>query len=315
MDFYEGLRILRNYKLNKRVPHEEEDSVLRKAVIPAAGLGTRLLSVTKEQPKEMLPVFAKAKNGDLCLKPIVQLVFEQLHQVGFREFCFIVGRGKRAIEDHFTPDFSFVSMLDSKGLDGPAGELETFYKMVDGSTVSWVNQSQPRGFGDAVLKAKSFVGNDRFLFHAGDSHFISKNAEHLRRVVRMSEESKADALFLSMEVEDPSRFGIVEGEPMADGLVKVKRLVEKPAKPASRLAIMPVYVFDSNIFKALEDTRAGFAGELQLTDGIQRMVDWDLNVYTTKVASSEIWLDIGSPDLFWEAQNLSHKHYSHEPPD
>ncbi len=105
-------------------------------MIPAAGLGTRLLSVTKEQQKEMLPVFARAKNGDLCLKPIVQLVFEQLHQVGFREFCFIVGRGKRAIEDHFTPDFSFVSMLDSKGLDGPAGELEAFYEMVDDSTIS-----------------------------------------------------------------------------------------------------------------------------------------------------------------------------------
>ncbi|HWY28185.1 MAG TPA: sugar phosphate nucleotidyltransferase [Candidatus Sulfotelmatobacter sp.] len=279
-------------------------------MIPAAGLGTRLLSVTKEQPKEMLPVFAKAKNGDLCLKPIVQLVFEQLHQVGFREFCFIVGRGKRAIEDHFTPDFSYVSMLDSKGLDGPAEELEAFYKMIDGSTVSWVNQSQPRGFGDAVLKARSFVGSDGFLVHAGDSHFISKNAEHLRRVVLMSEESKADALFLSMEVEDPSRFGIVEGEPMANGLVKVKRLVEKPAKPASKLAIMPVYAFSSNIFKALEATKAGFAGELQLTDGIQQMVDWDLNVYTTRVASSEIWLDIGSPDLFWEAQNLSHKYFS-----
>jgi dTDP-glucose pyrophosphorylase len=95
--------------------------------------------------------------------------------------------------------------------------------------------------------------------------------------------------------------------------VKVKRLVEKPEKPASKLAIMPVYAFDSDIFRALEDTKAGFAGELQLTDGIQQMVDWDLNVYTTKVASSEIWLDIGSPDLFWEAQNLSHKHYSHEP--
>ena len=281
-------------------------------MIPAAGLGTRLLSVTKEQPKEMLPVFAKAKNGDLCLKPIVQLVFEQLHQVGFREFCFIVGRGKRAIEDHFTPDFSFVSMLDSKGLDGPAGELEAFYKMVDGSTVSWVNQPEPRGFGDAVLKAKSFVGDDRFLVHAGDSHFISRNAEHLRRVLKMSDESKADALFLSMEVEDPTRFGIVEGEAIANGLLKVKRVVEKPAKPASKLAIMPVYVFDPNIFRALEATKAGFAGELQLTDGIQQMVDWNLNVCTTKVESSEIWLDIGSPDLYWQAQNLSHKHYSHE---
>ncbi len=126
----------------------------------------------------------------------------------------------------------------------------------------------------------------------------------------MSEESKSDAMFLSMEVEDPKRFGIVEGEMIDNGLVKVKRLVEKPAKPASKLAIMPVYVFDSSIFKALESTAAGFAGELQLTDGIQKMVDWNLDVYTTRVASSEIWLDIGSPDLYWEAQNLSHKHFS-----
>jgi UTP--glucose-1-phosphate uridylyltransferase len=286
--------------------------MLRKVVIPAAGLGTRLLSVTKEQPKEMLPVFAKGRNGDLCLKPIVQLVFEQLYHVGFREFCFIVGRGKRAIEDHFTPDFNYVSMLDSKGKDGPAEDLEKFYKMIDRSSVFWVNQSEPRGFGDAVLKAKSFAGNDRFMVHAGDSHFISKNADHLRRVVRMSEGSKVDALFLSMEVEDPKRFGIVEGETTESGLVKVKRLVEKPLKPASKLAIMPVYVFDSNIFKALEATQAGFAGELQLTDGIQKMVDWNLNVYTTKVESNEVWLDIGSPDLYWQAQNLSHKHYSHE---
>src|SRR4029077_19156869 len=225
---------------------EEENPVLKKAVIPSAGLGTRLLSVTKEQPKEMLPVFAKAKNGDLCLKPIVQLVFEQLHQVGFREFCFIVGRGKRAIEDHFTPDFAFVSMLDSKGKDGAAADMEMFYKMVDGSSVVWVNQPEPRGFGDAVLKAKSFVGSDQFMVHAGDSYFISRNADHLRRVMELSEESKADALFLSMEVWDPTRFGIVEGEIRRYRLVRVKRLVEKPDNPASKLAIMPVYVFDSN---------------------------------------------------------------------
>ena len=287
--------------------------MVRKVVIPAAGLGTRLLSVTKEQPKEMLPVFARGKNGDLCLKPIVQLVFEQLYQVGLREFCFIVGRGKRAIEDHFTPDLNFVSMLDSRGKDGPAADLESFYKMIEGSTVYWVNQPDPRGFGDAVLKAKSFAGDDKFMVHAGDSHFISRNADHLRRVIKMSEGFKANALFLSMEVEDPKRFGIVEAETIENGLLKVKRLVEKPLKPASKLAIMPVYVFDSNIFKALEATKAGFAGELQLTDGIQRMVDWGLKVYSTPVDSSEVWLDIGSPDLYWQAQNLSHKHYSHDP--
>ena len=88
---------------------------MRKAVIPAAGLGTRLLSVTKEQPKEMLPVFAKGKNGDLCLKPIVQLVFEQLYQVGFREFCFIVGRGKRAIEESLPPILAEMKRVAARG--------------------------------------------------------------------------------------------------------------------------------------------------------------------------------------------------------
>jgi len=286
--------------------------VLRKAVIPAAGMGTRLLSATKEQPKEMLPIFARGMRGDLCLKPIVQLIFEQLYSVGFREFCFIVGRGKRAIEDHFTPDPSFVSKLDSRGLDSATEDLQAFYRMVDDSTLVWINQPAPRGFGDAVLKAKGFAGNDRFLVHAGDSYFLSKNAEHLRRLVRMSEEYKADTLFLSKEVEDPKRFGIVEGETMANGLVKVKHLVEKPAKAASKLAIMPVYVFDPVIFKALESTKTGFAGELQLTDGIQKIVDWNLNVYTTQVDPKETWLDIGSPDLYWEAQSASYKH-SREP--
>ncbi len=282
-------------------------------MIPAAGLGTRLLSVTKEQPKEMLPVFAKGKNGGLCLKPIVQLVFEELYQVGFREFCFIVGRGKRAIEDHFTPDFSYVSMLDSKGKNGPAGDLEAFYKMVEGSTVVWVNQPEPRGFGDAVLKAKAFVGGESFLVHAGDSHFFSNNADHLRRLMRIRDEMKADALFLSQEVEDPRRYGVVEGETIANGVVRVKHLVEKPEKPMSKLAVMPVYVFDPIIFKALEAIAAGFGGELQLTDAIQRMVDWGLNVYASLLGRGEVRLDIGSPDSYWEAQNISHKHFSNEP--
>ena len=258
----------------------------------------------------MLPVFARGKSGDLCLKPIVQLVFEQLYHIGLREFCFIVGRGKRAIEDHFTPDFSFVSMLDNKGLNGAAGDLESFYRMIDSSTLVWVNQPQPRGFGDAVLKAKSFAGDEKFMVHAGDSHFLSKNSDHLRRILQMSSESNTNALFLSMDVDDPRRFGVIEGESIGPGLMKVKRLIEKPLNPASNLAIMPVYVFDSNIFRALEATPCGLDGELQLTDGIQKMVDWNLSVCTTRVVSSEVWLDIGSPDLYWNAQNLSHKYFS-----
>ena len=102
--------------------------MIRKVVIPAAGLGTRLLPITKELPKEMLPVFFKEKSGRVCLKPMSQAVFEQLYDVGFREFCFIVGRGKRAIEDHFTPDWDFVEYLRNKA--ELVDELQRFYTKI-----------------------------------------------------------------------------------------------------------------------------------------------------------------------------------------
>jgi UTP--glucose-1-phosphate uridylyltransferase len=282
--------------------------LLRKAVIPAAGLGTRLLSATKESPKEMLPVFSRAKNGELVLKPVVQLVFEQLYQSGFRDFCFIVGRDKRAIEDHFTPDSSYISMLQRKGKSGPSEELQSFYEMIEGSTLVWVNQPEPRGFGDAVLKAKTFIGGDSFLVHAGDSYIISPNSRHLERLRETSDKSKADAAFLAMHVADPRRYGVVEGSKGDHGIVDVKRLVEKPEKPASDLAIMPVYAFHSVLLKALEVTPTGVGGEVQLTDGIQKMVEWGLVVRAVELEKDDIRLDIGSPELYWEAQSLSYNH-------
>src|SRR5207237_1165179 len=105
-------------------------TLIKKGVITAAGLGTRLLSVTKAQPKEMLPVFAKCRDGSVCMKPIVQLVFEDLYNIGIRDFCFVVGRGQRTIREHFTPDFSYLSILDKRGKNGLAKELESFHEMV-----------------------------------------------------------------------------------------------------------------------------------------------------------------------------------------
>jgi UTP--glucose-1-phosphate uridylyltransferase len=282
--------------------------VLRKAVIPAAGLGTRLLSATKEQPKEMLPIFARAKNGELCLKPVVQLVFEQLYLAGFREFCFIVGREKRAIEDHFTPDFSYVSMLQGKGKSGPSEDLRSFYHMIEESTLVWINQPEPRGFGDAVLKAKTFIGGDSFLVHAGDSYILSENSRHLKRLMESGESPKTDAALLVQQVQDPRRYGVVEGARDASGVVQVSRVVEKPQKPASNLAMVAVYAFSPVILKALEVTQTGVGGEIQLTDGIQKMVDWGLTVRAVELEKSDIRLDIGSPELYWEAQNLSYKY-------
>ncbi|HYY92166.1 MAG TPA: sugar phosphate nucleotidyltransferase [Candidatus Dormibacteraeota bacterium] len=284
--------------------------MLTKAVIPAAGLGTRLLSATKESPKEMLPVFSTTKSGELCLKPIVQLVFEQLHQAGFREFCFIVGKEKRAIEDHFTPDHAYVSRLQRMGKTGASEDLSAFYDMIEQSMLVWVNQPEPRGFGDAVSKAQSFIGADSFLVHAGDSYIHSPDSRHLKRLRDANEVGKAEVAFLAQRVPDARRYGVVEGTSEGEGVVRVSRLVEKPQKPASNLAIMPVYAFNPIIFKALEVTPIGVGGEIQLTDGIQRIVEWKLPVRALELEKSDIRLDIGSPELYWEAQNLSYN-YSH----
>src|SRR3972149_10289674 len=112
--------------------------MIRKAVLPVAGLGTRLLPMTKEMPKEMLPIFVDSYNGEPCLKPMVQAVYEQLYDVGFREFGFIVGRGKRAIEDHFTPDLEFVKDLEKRNKNDPAKELLGFYRRIDNSIIVFV---------------------------------------------------------------------------------------------------------------------------------------------------------------------------------
>ena len=125
--------------------------MVRKVIIPAAGLGTRLFPATKEQPKEMLPIFSKTEHGDMMVKPVVQLVFEQLHDAGLREFCYVVGRGKRGIEDHFTPDAECIRMLEEMGKNGQASDLESFYKKLETSTIMWVNQPEPKGFGNAVF--------------------------------------------------------------------------------------------------------------------------------------------------------------------
>jgi UTP--glucose-1-phosphate uridylyltransferase len=281
--------------------------MIRKAIIPAAGLGTRLLPTTKEMPKEMLPVFDKDVNGQGCIKPLLQLVFEQLYQFGLREFCFVVGRGKRAIEDHFTQDYGFVEMLKSHGRNDLATSLESFYQKLDNSAITWVNQPEPMGFGDAVLRAEPFVGNEEFIVNAGDTSILSEGASHLKRLARVYEEFSCDAALIVHEVDDPRKYGVVSGTEVADGVFKVNEIVEKPEKPASNLAVIPIYVFHPTIFKALEVTKKSKGGERQLTDGIQNLVNWGLKVCAVKSGKDEIDIDIGGPDTYWRALEETYK--------
>jgi len=285
--------------------------LIKKAVIPAAGLGTRLLPVTKETPKEMLPIFAKSRDGRLCLKPLLHAVFEQLYEVGVREFYFVVGRGKRAIEDYFTPDSSFLDVLEEMGKMEAISDLKSFYEKVEDSTIVFVNQPKPAGFGDAVLKAKPLVKED-FLVYAGDTYIISPKLGYLSRLMGAYRDLKAQAAFVLKEVENPKRFGVIEGRSLGEGVFEVERAVEKPEKPPTNLAIMPAYVFDPAVFEALESVEPGKGGELQLTDGIQRLIEWGKRVVAIKLRPEDVWLDVGTSEAFWDALKLSYQQVQEE---
>jgi len=274
--------------------------LLKKAVIPAAGLGTRLLPITKELPKEMLPVITLMKNGRICLKPMLQAIFEQLYDVGFKEFVFIVGRGKRAIEDHFLPDEDFIQNLKTKNKKDIAEELQGFYQKLTESNVVFINQPKPKGFGDAVGRAALFTGNEEFLMQAGDDLIISKNNNHLKRAAKIFEEYDADTLFLVEEVPDPRKYGVITGKEIKRGIFKVTGIVEKPEKPPSNLAIIALYIFKPIIYKAIRKVEPDENGEIQLADALKLLIDWNCKVYGLKLKPNERRIDIGTAESYLE---------------
>ena len=272
--------------------------MLKKAVIPAAGLGTRLLPITKELPKEMLPIVALMKNGQPCLKPMLQTIFEQLYDVGFREFAFIVGRGKRAIEDHFSPDEDFIQHLKNKNKKDLADDLQDFYNKINDSNIVFINQPKPKGFGDAVARASLFTGNEKFLMQAGDDLIISKNNNHLKRATKTFEKLDADTLFLVEEVSDPRNYGVITGKEIKPGIFQITNIVEKPKKPPSNLAIIALYIFKPIIYKAISKVKPDKNGEIQLADALKMLVEWNCKVYGLKLSATEKRVDIGTAESY-----------------
>jgi len=285
-------------------------NMIRKAVVPAAGLGTRLLTATKEQPKEMLPIFSADDGGLLCLKPMVQQIFEQLFDFGIREFYFVVGRGKRAIQDHFTPDRPFVQRLSAQAKNRQVQQLESFYKRVDDSTIVWVNQPDPKGFGDAVLHAERLVDGKHFLVHAGDTYIISRRETIAARLTQAQAKGHAAATLTLKNVKDPRQYGVANVSKADKETLEVKKVVEKPSKPTSKLAIMPVYIFSPIIFDALRMTPREKGGELQLTDSIQKLIETGHKVQAIKLRPNDVRLDIGTPENYREALELSYRNVS-----
>lgn len=279
---------------------------IRKAVITAAGLGTRLLPTTKEIPKEMLPIFTQGSSGEILLKPLIQMIFEQLFEVGIRDFFIVVGRGKRAIEDHFTKDSSFLDFLRRSNKDRYAEDLQRFYEMIEASNIIFLNQPEPRGFGDAVLRARSLI-DETFLVHAGDTYIISEGLAHIKMPIDVHKRWNASATLLVMEVDDPRPYGVIGGKGAEPDIWVVEKVEEKPERPWSKLAIMPFYVFEPEIFDMLADTPPGKGGEIQLTDGIGRLIDRGGRVMAVKLPEGAPRLDIGNPKTFWEAIKTSYE--------
>lgn len=281
--------------------------MIEKAVIPAAGLGTRLLPATKEQPKEMLPVFARAPSGQTCLKPILQLVFEQLYDLGLRDFCIVIGRGKRAIEDHFTQDYSYAAYARTTGRLAAAEDLEAFYRRLDDSVISWVGQPEPKGFGDAVVRARRAVGDSDFVVHAGDAYVISRENAYFRRLTTIFAQTRPSAVLLIHELADPRQKGVAEVRSLGQYSYEVLSVVEKPKEPKTKLGIEPIYIFRPQFFQALEKTRPGKDNELQVTDAIQLMISEGDKVRATTLLEGEVRLDVGDAESYWEALSTSYR--------
>jgi UTP--glucose-1-phosphate uridylyltransferase len=272
---------------------------VKKAVIPAAGTGTRLLMATKEMPKEMLPVFTKAVDGDLLLKPALQIIFETLYTFGIVDFCILVGRSKRAVEDHFTPDANFVALL--KGNQRLIDQLADFYDKVRRSNIMFVNQPSPKGFGDAIYNAKAFTSDEPFLVHAGDDIIIARDSSHLRRLVNVFEEMRADAAFLVETVADPTQYGVINGEEIRPGTYEVVGIMEKPRQPQSNLAIVGIYAFTKEIHQAIQKIQPDHSNEIQLTDAIRHLISGGRRVYAVRLHNDEKRVDIGTPTSYWNA--------------
>jgi len=286
-----------------------------KAVILAAGLGTRLLPATKETPKVLLPIFASGKNGKPCLKPVLQLVFEQLYDVDFRKFCLVVGsRVKRAVRNHFTPDQEFIRYLKEVNKPMQADELQQFYNKVKNSTIVFIDQPEPRGTGDAVRRVEGFTGKEPFLLHMGDDLVLSKEENsHLKRLMTVFEKRKADAAFLATRVKDPTMYGVIAGKQVIKGLHQVETIVYRPKVPPSNLSDVTAYILKPNIYPEIRKVEPNKeSGEASLIPAIQSLINGGGKVYAVELRKGEKRIDIGNASLYWEALNTTYKLYGGE---
>ena len=240
------------------------NGAVRKAVFPAAGLGTRFLPATKAQPKEMLP---------LVDKPIIQYGIEEAAAAGIEDIVIVTGRGKNAIEDHFDVSIELESFLETRGQKDLAATVRGISNLV--RSVSYVRQGEPLGLGHAVLTARPLVGQEPFAVVLADD-VIDATPSALAQMIKIFDEVKGPVILVErIPKEQISGYGVIDAVPMKPGVYQIRDLVEKPAaKDApSDLAIIGRYVLTPDIFDMLtEEAGAVTSGEIQLTNGLKRLL-------------------------------------------
>ena len=237
--------------------------MIKKAVIPAAGFGTRFLPITKSQPKEMIPIVDT---------PTIQYVVEEAVDSGITDILMIIGKGKRAIEEHFDRSFELENMLLEKK---KMKELEKIRNITRIANIHFVWQKEMNGLGDAINYARYHVGKEPFAVLLGDTVIDGKGKPITRQLMDIYEKYKSSVVALE-EVEEAkvSRYGIIDGNPTEKNVYRANDFVEKPdpEKAPSRLAIASRYIFTPEIFQYLEGTQRGVNNEIQLTDAMRAMV-------------------------------------------
>lgn len=239
------------------------ENKIRKAIIPAAGLGTRFLPATKAQPKEMLPIVDK---------PTLQYIIEECVASGIEEILIITGRNKKSIEDHFDRSVELEMELEKSGKEEMLKMVREISDMVN---IHFIRQKEPRGLGHAILCAKTFVGNEPFAVLLGDDVVYNDNKPCLKQLIDCYEEYKTSVLGVqTVEPQDVNKYGIVGGLHIEDRVYKVKNLIEKPAveEAPSNVAILGRYIITPKIFEILENTKPGKGNEIQLTDALLELI-------------------------------------------
>ncbi len=272
------------------------NNMVRYAVIPLAGLGTRMTPVSKAIPKELLPIPVYA-HGKIVLYPMIQVIYKKLFEVDIRKFCFVISPDKTSIKNYFEPDYEYVDTLRSLGKDNEAEILEEFYRLLEKSHVEFIIQEKPLGVGDAVLRCKDYVNDNKFLLNMGDDIILNHTSSYYRKLLDLFHKEEADACVFIMNVDNPKHYGVVKGNIIKSDIIEIEEIIEKPVHVVSNLAIISTYVFNPYIFNKLEELKEGNRN-WELTDAVQNLIKEGKKVLGYIINENVKRIDIGRPESY-----------------